>query len=208
MKLFNYWKKEDQFIAANKSLWVIIVSLLLINLFLAFAFMKQPDKIKVYLPPDISKGGVINADDIPDSTVYAFAFQIFSGINSWPDEGSTDYSKNIYQYRNYVSSNFNRYLTEDIRSKRHNSALNRKRVASVNQDQPFSTDSIESLGNGSWKVNLNVNIVETINNSIIKDVDMDYPLIVSRKNMSIQENPWVLVISGFFDQPHRVKTNI
>lgn len=208
MSLFNYWKKEDQFIAANKSLWVMIVALLIVNLFLAVAFMRQPSQMTVYIPPDIDKGGVLSVNDVPKSTVFSFAFQIFSGVNSWSHSGLTDYSRNIDRYRHYFSPEFIKYLRQDQKNKSKNGALTRQRMMAINSDHPYTMSSVEKLGDGSWRVHLKVNIIETVNNSVIKDVEMDYPLMVTQQKTSIQDNPWGLVISRFFDSPYRIKTNI
>ena len=70
----------------------------------------------------------------------------------------------------------------------------------------YQPSDVKPLGNGTWQVQLHVQIVETLDGSVIKNVIMDYPLIVSRVHASIQVNPWGLAITGFNEQPYRIKT--
>ncbi|MCX7123330.1 MAG: DUF2895 family protein, partial [Gammaproteobacteria bacterium] len=68
--------------------------------------------------------------------------------------------------------------------------------------------NVTAISNGSWQVNLDVEIVETVDNQVVKDVIMQYPLQVSRADLPITSNPWGLVINGFASQPTRIQTNV
>ena len=72
----------------------------------------------------------------------------------------------------------------------------------------YSSDDVTAISNGAWQVNLDVEIVETVDNQVVKDVIMQYPLLISRADLPITSNPWGLVINGFASEPTRIQTNV
>ncbi|OGT35654.1 MAG: integrating conjugative element protein [Gammaproteobacteria bacterium RIFCSPHIGHO2_12_FULL_37_14] len=206
--IFNSWKILDQKNTSIKYLWAFIALLIVMNLFLAIGLMSAPNRLRVYVPPDLSHGAMINPEHIPKSVVYAFAFQIFTSINSWSNAGSTQYEKNINSYRNYLSASFYQELQKDNTDRAANGELSRDRIMSGASGMGYKPSDVTVLGDGTWLVNMHLQIVETLEGSVIKNVIMDYPMLVSRVNASISVNPWSLVISGFNQQPYRIKTII
>lgn len=191
-----------------KYLWIFISILIAINLFLAIGLMSAPNRLRVYLPPDLSHGAMISPKDIPKSVVYAFAFQIFTSINSWSDTGGTQYEKNISSYRNYLSASFYQALQKDNTDRAANGELSRDRIMSGASGMGYKPSDVSVLGDGTWLVNMHLQIVETLDGSVIKNVIMDYPILISRVHTAIAVNPWGLVISGFKAPPYRIKTII
>lgn len=206
--IFSQWKKEDQNNSLVKALWVFIGVLFFINLLTFIGWKTSPSRLRVYIPPNISSGTWVKPGDIPPSTVYAFSFQIFSAINTWSTGGSTDYLKNIHSYKNYLTPEFFRELSLDYHTRKGTGGLERKRIMASVLNDPYSPDQVKYLGSGTWLVNMPLHIVETVNGSVVKDVNMDYPLLVSRLHESIQNNPWGLVLDGYKTEPYRLKTNI
>ena len=204
--MFNAWKTLDQQTLVIKNLWVIVGLLLALNLLLGIFLALTPNRLRIYLPPDLSQGALIKPG-VPDkSTVYGFAFQILTSINSWPDSGTEDYGKNIEAYRHYLSAGFYHELKEDLSSRVNNSELSRTRIMAGVADEGYAPESVEFLGNGSWLVKLHLQIEETLDGSVIKNVVLEYPVLVSQVSESITINPWGLVVSGFKESPHRIKT--
>ena len=72
----------------------------------------------------------------------------------------------------------------------------------------YDANAVKILSKDSWLVNLKLKIQETVNGSVVKEVIMDYPLIISRVQTSIQINPWGLVIQGYDKKPYRIQTEI
>jgi len=207
-KIFNVWKKFDELGLTIKSLWVVIGILVFLNIFLVFGWMRMPSRLRIYLPPDLTQGAMLKPGKIPKSTVYAFGYQIFTAINTWTDSGSSDYRKNINAYENYLSPSFYQELLEDHATRAANGSLGRQRLVTGVSGMGYSPQDVRILGDGTWLVDLHLKIQETVNGSVVKDVVMDYPLVVSRIHTSIQVNPWGLAITGYNKDPHRVKTNI
>lgn len=206
--LFTQWRFAEQQNAVIKTLWGVIALLVLLNGFAYIGWSHAPSQMRVYIPPNIDAGTWVKPGSIPDPTLYAFAYQIFTAINSWSDNGSDDYQNNIKAYRNYLSSRFYQALMTDAIHRQNNGSLNRKRLTGGVTGMGYQESRVTRLGNGTWRVDLRLQINETVAGSVVKDVVMDYPLIITRVNESIQLNPWGLVISGFSEPPTRIKTDV
>lgn len=204
--MFKAWKKFDELHLVIKVLWIFIGILVFVNVILCIGWMHAPKKMRIYIPPDLSSGALINPNEIPKASIYAFAFQIFTAVNSWPESGAQDYAKNLNSYRNYLSSSFYYALLRDLKSRQENGELNRHRIMSAATAMPYSEVDVKKLGNGVWLVNLHLQLIETLDGSVIKNVVMDYPLQVASIHTSIQLNPWGLVLTGYHGKSFRVKT--
>lgn len=204
--VFNAWKKFDELTLTIKTLWAVIALLVFINLILMFLWNNQKDSIRMYIPPDLSQGVYVKPGEANKSNVYSFGFQIFSAINTWNKSGEENYRKNISLYRNYLSSSFYQKLMNDFDSRSSNGELMRIRIMGTDPSEPFNSDFVHYVGNGSWHIDLHVEIEETVNGTVVKHVLMCYPLIIQQVNTSIQNNPWGFVISGYYSTPYRVKT--
>lgn len=206
--IFNAWKVMDQKNIAIKYCWILIAILIFLNLFLLLALANTPSRLRVYIPPDLSHGAIINPHHIPRATVYAFAFQIFSTVNSWEGQNDKEYAKNINDYKNYFSGQFYQALQKDNANRAENGELNRSRMMSAVSGMGYQPSDVTVLGNGSWLINMHLQIIETLDGAVIKNVIMDYPLLIFRVHAPIQVNPWGLEIAGFKSSPYRIKTII
>lgn len=205
-KIFNTWKKFDELALTIKTLWSVIALLVVINLVLMMLWNNQKDAMRIYIPPDLSQGVYVKPGEANKSNVYSFAFQIFSAINTWNQSGEDDYRKNIAMYRGYLSDSFYQKLMNDYKNRSSNGELMRIRIMGTDPSTPLDDEFIHYVGNGTWHVELHVEIEETVNGTIVKHVTMCYPIIVQQINTSIQNNPWGFVISGYYNKPYRVKT--
>jgi len=208
MNVFNTWKKLDEMSLMIKSLWVVIVILMVLNVLMFMGWKSAPSKLRIYIPPNLSQGVLVSPTEVPKNTVYAFAFQIFTAINTWTNNGTKDYQNNIAAYRNYLSPSFYESLENDYQKRMANGALSRTRIMSGVSGQGYQPSDVKPLGNDTWLVNIQLQIKESVGASVVKNVIMDYPLMITRVNESIQDNPWGLSINGFSSEPYRVKTII
>lgn len=206
--IFNYWKKFDQLGSVIKTLWLVIFILVFINIIMFIGWKSAPQKLRIYLPPDLSQGAMIKPNEIPKSTIYAFAYQIFTAINTWSNNGEKDYKENINSYKNYLSAEFKSDLLIDYSKRESEGALGRKRIMAGVSSMGYDPKDVKVLGNGAWIVDIKLQITETIGASVVKSVFMDYPIIIAKINESIQVNPWGLIIKGYYKEPYRIKTII
>lgn len=209
MKLFNlfdYWKQEEKSVLVIKILSGVIALIMTLCLIAFAGWMTAPSRLTVYIPPDISGGVFLKANEVPPQTVYAFTWQVFGSVNTWNTDGLTDYSTLIENYKNYFSPAFKDWLISDDKAKAQQNALDRKRYMTL--VGLYDSSDVQVISAGVWQVKLNVEIVETVDNQVVKDVVMQYPLVVKRADLPITSNPWGLVLSGFAAQPTRIQTNV
>ena len=204
--MFKAWKRFDQLTLTVKTLWAVIAILVAMNGVALVGLMTAPHRLRVFVPPDLTAGATLTPEHLPKATVYAFAFQIFSAINSWTISGTQEYAKNLSAYHRYLSPAFASALQHDLQLRSENGELDRQRLVSAVSGQGYSPNSVKPLGNGTWLVHLHLQLVETLDGQVIKRVVMAYPLIVARVQTSLTVNPWGLVLSGYQQAPYRLKT--
>lgn len=207
MNLFKTWKIIDAQQLLIRTQWVIL-SIIVLILFVALSGWRAAENhARVFVPPALElSGGLTEINSVPLTTVYAFAFQIFSAINTWPDNGDTDYKTNLIQYQRYFTASMFQQLEQDAALRLQQGALNRKRVMAAVAGMGFDPTAITALGNGVWLLDLKMDVLETVGGTVVKHVIMDYPLRIERVEDAVQVNPWGLVIAGFARTPYRIKT--
>lgn len=204
--LFTTWRELDAQKLMIRIQWIMLAGLSVLFALMLMGWNSAQKTQRVYFPPSLQSGGFTNINKVPKSTVYAFAFQIFSAVNSWPDGGTKDYDKNIVSYHNYFSSNMLQAFQSDFKVRQREGALSRKRIVSAVAGMGYNPKKIVNEGNGVWELNLKLDVLETVGGTVVKHVIMDYPLKVERVDTSIQVNPWGLVLAGYTQAPYRIKT--
>lgn len=205
--VFNTWRVMDLQQLLIRVQWGFIAMLFILALIFGMGWKNANAVQRVYLPPSLS-GGTVRVNQPHASTLYAFAFQIFAGVNTWSDSGVKDYAKNIAAYQHYLSPRLIQYFHEDLAYRKKVGALDRKRIVSTAPGTGFSPTDVKSLGNGLWKVNLELDVEETVDNTVVKHVVMDYPLLVRFTHVPIAVNPWGLKLAGFSQAPYRLKVYV
>tara|TARA_R110002167_G_scaffold93474_7_gene250486 strand:- start:1962 stop:2582 length:621 start_codon:yes stop_codon:yes gene_type:complete len=204
--MFKAFKRIDGLKAVVVSQWVFIVVLALVIGMTCFGWSQAVKTERVYMPPNPTAGGYIQKNSPFIGNVYNFAFNIFTAINTWNTSGEKDYINNILSLKNYLGHNFESQLVADYHEKEVNGALMRKRTMTGVPGKGFTPQKVESLGNGSWVVYIDIHLEESVDGSTIKNVYMRYPLLVQQSQQSILDNPFGLVIAGYYKQPIRTKT--
>ncbi|MFN7097988.1 MAG: PFL_4703 family integrating conjugative element protein [Gammaproteobacteria bacterium] len=203
---FTLWKKMDADNQLIKALWCVIGIMVCVNTLLMIGWQSAPHRLTVYIPPDITQGATVKPGNIPASDVYAFAFQIFTAINTWSLVGEKDYPEAIHDYRYYLTTHFYNALQADYHERSQDGSLSRTRMMSGFSGMGYQDVSVKILGKNTWEVDLTMHVVEEVGNSVVKDVLITYPMRVVRVDTSIALNPWGLALDGFVSDPVRVKT--
>jgi len=69
----------------------------------------------------------------------------------------------------------------------------------------YDSENVEKLADGSWVVNLLFRVTEYNGSSVVKDVDIKYPVHVVRYDVNREMNHWGLALAGFSHEPQRIK---
>lgn len=207
-RLFTAWKKEDQDQQAIYLLLKIIYLLVGICLLCLIGWMRSPSHMTVYIPPDISNGATLKANEIPSPLIYAFAYEVWQEINYWPQEGTQDYQNNIHAYWSYLSPSFKSDLLQDYSDLKTSGQVQRQRYLQGTNGEAYQVTNVKKLGANLWEVDLKMRLTEYKNNQAVKDIEVLYPLKVMRMAISQDKNPYGLVLVGFVSDPVRLKTYI
>lgn len=207
-KIFDAWKKEDKDYQIIKAQKHFILILLAICMLCFLGWMTSPSRLTVYIPPDISNGATMKAGEIPSPLVYSFAYEIWQEINYWPSDGLQDYDKNIHTYWPYLTPAFKSELLQDYNDLKTSGQVQRQRYLQGLAGAAYDSSNIKKISDNTWEVDLRMRLTEYKNNQIVKDVEILYPIKVTRMNVSQQNNPYGLAIAGFVSEPVRLKTYI
>jgi integrating conjugative element protein (TIGR03746 family) len=204
----NAWKKEDRDAALIRTLRGGMILLFLLCLVLAAGWMTAPSHLRIYIPPDISNGATLKVNEIPNPLIYSFAYELWQEINYWPEEGEQNYGKNIKSYAAYLTPEFQRTLWQELAELKAAGQLQRQRFIQGISGAAYNSENVKKIGSDTWEVDLNVRLMEFKNNQPVKDIEVIYPLKITRREVSYQDNPYGLALAGFISPPVRGKTNI
>ena len=206
--IFQAWKKQDQdeaVIKAQRRNNVILASLCVL---LTIGWMSAPSRLKIFIPPALTSAVTQNAGEIPKPSIYSFAYQVWQGINYWPQTGTQDYKMDIRTNWYYLSSQFQSDLLQDESDLKASSQLGRQRFMEGLAGEAYEPTSVKQLSSDTWEVDLKMRLTEYSNHQVVKDVEILYPLKVMRKNVSEKFNPYGLVLEGFVSEPQRLKVYV
>lgn len=202
------WKKSDLDARMIRLQKIMIYLLFSLNLLLSIGWITAPSRLVVYIPPDIQNGATLKAGSIPDALIYSFAYQIWQEINYWPEDLGEDYQKNILRYRPYLTQKFKENLLANNVDLKTSGQLNRIRYMQGLNGAAFDVGNVKKLSPDSWEIDLSMRLTEFKNNQIVKDVEILYPIKVTRLNISVENNPYGLALAGFVSSPIRLKSYI
>jgi integrating conjugative element protein (TIGR03746 family) len=208
MLSFNAWKKEDRDLALIRTLQGGIGILLVLCLILAAGWMSAPSHLRIYIPPDISNGATLKVNEVPNPLIYSFAYELWQEINYWPEDSGQNYAKNIKTYAAYLTPGFQQSLLQELAELKASGQLQRQRYLQGISGAAYTPENVKKLGPDTWEVDLRVRLMEFKNNQPVKDVEILYPIKVTRREVSHNDNPYGLALAGFIAPPVRGKTDI
>lgn len=191
----------------NRGLMLAVFGLILVILMLAYWMGRAMDARAIALPPDLRSGAVIHGNEVYPETVYAFTFAIFQQLNRWRTDGTSEYGQNIARLRDYLTPQF-RVVLDDDRSQRQRDGELRDRTRGIfiPPEVVYESSRVEIVSPNEWLVNLEVELLETIDDAPVKQARILYPIRVVRYEMDWERNPWGLALDGFAkDGPVRLE---
>lgn len=206
--MMNVWRKEDADAQLIKVLKMMIGILVFVCLALCLGWISSPSRLTIYIPPDIQNGATIKAGSIPASLIYSFTYEVWQELNYWPENGEMDYKKNLVTYRPYLTQQFNAECQQEYDELKKSGQLQRIRYLQGASGAAYDSMNIKQLSSNTWEVDLKMRLTEYKNNQPVKDVDIIYPLKITRVNVSQHNNPYGLAIAGFIAEPKRLNTYI
>lgn len=206
-QLFSAWKKEARDLQLIRLQHVFIVALFILCLLFFSGWLLAPKRLTIYVPPDLSRGVSLKQNAIPKAYVYAFAYEIWQLINYWPQDGVQDYPANLKSFAVFLTPEFRQSLNEEVNQLQNSGQLQRQRFLQGLRGSAFDETDVKRLSPNTWEVDLRLHLSEYKNNQLVKDIEVLYPLKVTRVQISENANPYGLMLAGFAVPPQRLKTN-
>jgi len=180
------------------SLYVVIVFLMLVCIGLWTGWREAPRHLRITIPPDLRTGAIVRPGEFQAAQVFAFAQMYLLALNRWEENGQEDYPNRIEELQAYFTPNYRDELIASMNRKMNRGELEkRRRYALVLEDyKEYRVDHVTSLGDGSWRVEMALEIVEKVSTLEAKRVKIFYPLHVVRINIDPAKNIWGLALDG------------
>ncbi len=190
---------RNKLIAATEHIKTLRILLGLFLLFIIALWVRNgslQEARRIYIPPDLTQGAIVQFDNVPPPVVYTFASYIFQQLNRWKEDGEEDYQSQIFKLQGYLTPSCINFLTEDMNTKSQLGEL-RSRVRMIEEsiNDGYSRQRVLIETPKSWMVWLDFNIRETISGHPVKDIHVRYPLRVIKFDVDKEVNPWGLAIA-------------
>lgn len=171
---------------------------------MAVSAVRQND-ITVHVPPDLSGGATFSAGSIPKPNVYLFASEVWRSVNFWQENGDKDMRDNLHRYSCYISEDVIRdqLALHAARVKGGQSANRTRRMSEITNLKDVE-GSVSSLGAGTWDVDLDLRLVESLQGTPVKDHPLRYRVRVAADNSGSTCNPFNMRIISI-SQPLRIE---
>ena len=173
---------------------------------LIVAVIMLPRSITLHYPPDLSLGADQKIGEIPETSVYSFAYNVFQQLNRWPNNGATDYEDKLYMLKSYLTPACYQERQDDFKRKKNSNQLrDRERAVWEIPGRGYNDKRVKKESNSSWVVYLDLHISETMLGESIKDRMVNYPLRIVRYNADPVLNPYQLAFDCFAEIPRAIK---
>ena len=178
------------------TLRLVVIGLLLAVIALWWRNGVLQETRRLYIPPDLTQGLVTDVANVPAPTIYTFAYYIFQQLHRWPNDGEKDYPKQIYALQGFLTPGCRAALQADMNTKQEQGEL-RQRVRAVQEipGQSYTRQRVQAESNNTWKIWLDMHVMESIGGHPVKDVLLRYPVRVVRFDVDREINPWGLALA-------------
>lgn len=175
-----------------------------------YAAWSHPKTLDLNFAPSMATGGSVQVRDgvapVASTSVYGFGYYIWQQLNRWQKDGSKDYGTQIYDFQSYITPSCQEQLKADLK-KRSGSGELRSRTRQVTEIPGYSFQEARVIAEGSsaWTVLLDMQVVETLNGTEVKNTYVRYPLRIVRFEVDRERNPFQLGLDCFGNNaPERI----
>ena len=201
----KYRGEVDNLKSHITTLRVVIGILVLFSGLFWFNAKQAKEVQRVHIPPDLRSGSTVQVNEVPPTTAYSFALNIFQYLNTWLADGSNDYPARVSELRGYMTPSYIEWLEKDIikRTQRGELSARTRTVTPLNKTA-YDDRRVDVINKDNFVVWLDLRIKETHKGIPVKTVDIRYPLRVVRSDVPLDFNPWGLKLDGSNSSPIRM----
>lgn len=193
----------------NRNLTVVVVCMTIVILGLIYLVINVSRPVTVEILPEIDSVQTVKSGETQKHNIYGLASLVFLGINTWEEDGDKEYLDNIKRYLQFIDSDFREWLISDYSFKKDGGNINELdgRTKEIRFTEQFYTpDKVKTAGNGTWSVEMELEIKEKIGSLVIKHYTGTFEIYVSKQRAKKEVNPWQLKLSGKPIEIKRIKT--
>lgn len=183
-------------------------ALMVLALVFAFGWWTAPRNLTIHVPPDLRSGSVRKWWEVPPESVYAFVFYVFQAVNRWPQDGETDYPRNIHALSAYLTPACKAFLERDFEFRRDAGEL-RQRVRGIYEipgrgyaDDP--AERVKVISDRDWLVTLDLTADEYYGAEQVKRALVRYSIKVVRSDIDPKSNPFGLALDCYSSAPQKL----
>lgn len=203
----SYVREVENLKTVNRGLMLAVFGLTALLGGSLYGWHQSRKGITVYVPPDLSQGVVLQAEDVSIPVVYNFAHYILQHLNYWPKDGDADYADRIRKLSAILTPRFREQLVRDYTERKTEGGINQlagrtRRVLPV-PGAAYDATRAQRISNDAWVVFLDFLLVETVRAVPVKEAAVRYSVRVVRYPVDKESNPWGLALDGYHEPPRR-----
>lgn len=184
------------------TLRVVVVMLLIIIAGLWVTSENAKKTQRIFVPPDLTQSSVVTVNTANKPTVYGFAINIFQYLNTWLNDGNTDYRERAIELSSYLTPTYIEWLKKDLLKRKVAGELQgRTRTITLVNGKAFDDRRVEKISPNRYVVWLDFQIHEYQKGMEVKEIKIRYPLRVVTANIGVDFNPWGLQLDGYSGNP-------
>lgn len=185
---------------------IIIVCLVLVNGYLGNALVSVPEEMEVYSPPDLSKGGTVGINVVPNHVAYAFAHNVMQQYLYCASDCKKEELEQVYKYGWFFTPECRAELETLAKNpRRQTENMNVVRQAAEADGASYDSSKAVELPNSTWIVYLDLVVRSYIAGKLIDEPVYRYPVKVVRADVNRNKNPWRLQVDCFHGDPERLQ---
>lgn len=175
-------------------LTLVIIALLVFLSHAHFKVMGVPNDWTFWNPPNIDVGGKTKIGIVPDVEAYNFSFLIFGNVNTWLEDGASEYDTKLKQFRYYLSEKYVSSLRVELSADKGSYRNRLRTVEYVANNHGVPIYKVKRLAHGRFEVEAVFRVKDSVSGVVIFDEQRRYFFEIRSANVNRHNNPWQLKI--------------
>lgn len=193
-RLLPFESESDNLRAWIRIQFRVMALMTLLLVLAVVGWMSAQKRLLIDIPPDLRYGATVRPGEHSPQNVFSTAAYLWQYLNRW-DDGEKDYSARIFELRAFLTPQCHAWLERDQAERLRKGELQgRRRIASPPPGWHYQDDLVEVLGHGVWRIHLDMQIVENVGRTEVKNLVVRYPLRVVAYDIDRDANPWAIAI--------------
>jgi len=155
--------------------------------------------VTVEVMPDTGSIQSIQSGETQPHNAFGIATLVLLGLNTWNEDGESEYEENILRYRPFIDNQFLEWLVSDYRSRKQGNNINELKFRTrrlTMTEQFYQPAMVKAVGAGTFEVTLELEVQEKIGDLLVKHFKGKFKVNVARQAAPRNVNPWQLKVVG------------